>query len=573
MPITDANISTKYARWGLRHNPFTPLAPVQDYVRRAVFTGHENHLTDLLDHLVSARSCCIFGTYGMGKTFLMLESRACLREKYPDVLPVYERVLPRQAFEITILDGLSKALRQWSGETSGTWVDPGLSVVTRVDKGEIDPLLVIRDLVGKARASGIYPAFLIDDVDRFQDVTSVKSMIDTTRELNNLECSIVLPGNPDNLTRRLRTAGQGLFDTVVLDPFSPEEYKRMIMRYLETARGDCDWPQQRVGGRPLIFLCCAQEDNSDVIGLYDRLQLLGYRPWTESRDIPAGADRQFEIDEAIRTASFFIACLSKNSIDRRGVIQKQLREALDRVDQLLRRDIFLIPVRFDDSPVPEVLRRYQPINIDSPLAVDQLHKSFREGLRRRVSSLPIGKPESGGDLSLNPFEDGAIAAILAKMGIEGATPRLLVRSCSILLGLAADQQLDTITEKFVRAHWNHIGGSILADEEHLERLIAILQELAERGGHVDEDIDLQSLRKMLDGNPGRFINLVQRIEGAEDIFIVKEKDGMTNIELSPLISATFVKDILMKSKLDEFRRKYLQGESPVRVVKEWSELR
>jgi len=128
--------------------------------------------------------------------------------------------------------------------------------------------------------------------------------------------------------------------------------------------------------------------------------------------------------------------------------------------------------------------------------------------------------------------------------MEAVTPRLIITCCNKLLSLAADEKKETISKDFVEGNWERIGGNILANEGSLDRLIAIINELADKNGHIDEEIDLQSLKR------------IQEVEGFEDIFVIQEEEGMTSVELSPIISPEFIKETLIKMKLDDFRRRY-----------------
>jgi TIR domain len=306
-----------------------------------------------------------------------------------------------------------------------------------------------------------------------------------------------------------------------------------------------------------------------VDGLYNSLTARGYQPWMESRDIPPGAERSNEIDEAIRKAAFFVACLSRHSVDRRG-IQKPLRDALKRLEELVRRDIFIIPLRMDATTVPFELQDYQEADFRDPDVLAHLDRAFREGLQRRQNDLYPYRPDRVEEavLSLHPFEEPAFSTILARISLAASTPRLVVHACSTLLQLAAEQESERVTEEFVVTNWHTVGGRLLANEKELDRLITILQELAEQDGKIDEEVDLQTLQRMLDGNPGRFLDLIRRVEGVEEIISIKEQEGMTSIELSPLISPEFVRDILVKTKLDEFRRRYRQEESLEQSIRE-----
>jgi hypothetical protein len=539
----------KYAQWGLKHNPFIPTAPILDNIRRAVFTGYEHKLDDLNMFLQTAQSCCIHGTYGMGKTFLMLEAKSHLQEKCPEILPVYGRVLPGQDFDMAVLDILYKAIRDRKLGFGEKDAEDLLTVqgnkVEEIRAKRTDHFHLIQELVEYVRSHGLRPAFLIDDVDRVQ---RVKSMTDTARELNSLDASIVLPSNPNNLTKMILTVGEGIFNTIELRPFAQDQFKLMISRYLETARENSEYGETSSITPPMVFLGHAKEDQARAERLRDHLKSIGYHPWMASSDIRVGEKWEESINKAISTCTFFIACLSHHSVSKRGFIQKEFRMALDRAKELIDGDIFIIPVLFDDCDIPEDFKKYHAVKFNSngTIEFEQLNKSLSDGLRRRARGMNKHQAQAYNQINLSPFEEQAISYALDRIGSKLVTPRKVLIACKKFLDLAADQDLEGISKKFFETNWDNLSLKILEEEQNPERAIAIIIELAELNGRVDEEIDLETLTQLLAGIPGEFIDFVRKVEEFEDVFDVQEKDGMTTIELSPLISADFVKETLKR---------------------------
>jgi hypothetical protein len=114
---------------------------------------------------------------------------------------------------------------------------------------------------------------------------------------------------------------------------------------------------------PIIFLSYARKDSANVKQLYCNLNQAGYRPWMDIEDILPGKDWEKNIIKAINSTAIFIACLSKNSFDRRGMIQVELKEALLVWRQKLDEDIYLIPVRFEICDVPDSLKKFQWVDL------------------------------------------------------------------------------------------------------------------------------------------------------------------------------------------------------------------
>ena len=105
-----------------------------------------------------------------------------------------------------------------------------------------------------------------------------------------------------------------------------------------------------------VFISYAKEDSEIAKKLYDDLRKVGINAWLDSENLLPGQNWRTVIHDAIRKCRFFIPLLSSYSISKRGYIQKELKIALDILDELPREDIFIIPIRLDESrPSHEIL--------------------------------------------------------------------------------------------------------------------------------------------------------------------------------------------------------------------------
>lgn len=130
------------------------------------------------------------------------------------------------------------------------------------------------------------------------------------------------------------------------------------------------------------FISYTRLDKVFVEQLYDRLKDAGFSPWMDTKNILPGEDWKRAITQAIRTSTFFLACLSKNSVRKRGVIQEKLNEALDIWKQKLHDDIYLIPVRLDECDVPESLKKFQWVDLFSEEGFEKLTQAITAGIKR-----------------------------------------------------------------------------------------------------------------------------------------------------------------------------------------------
>ena len=133
---------------------------------------------------------------------------------------------------------------------------------------------------------------------------------------------------------------------------------------------------------PQIFLCYARKDEKPVAELYKKLSDAGLKPFMDTKDILPGEDWKQKLMNTIREAPFFLACLSSNSIDKRGVIQEEIREALDVWRQKLDSDIYFIPVRLEDCAVPGALAKFQWVDLFHDDGFERLKLAIDTGLER-----------------------------------------------------------------------------------------------------------------------------------------------------------------------------------------------
>lgn len=132
-----------------------------------------------------------------------------------------------------------------------------------------------------------------------------------------------------------------------------------------------------------IFLNYTRTNQAQVETIYDFLESRGYTPWMDSKDIHGGQDWDRAIKQAIHNATFFIACLSTSSANRRGVLQQEIKEALDRWDGMLLDDIYLIPLKLEHCDIPSRLQHLQAINWFESDGKDRLVKAIQKGLEIR----------------------------------------------------------------------------------------------------------------------------------------------------------------------------------------------
>lgn len=137
----------------------------------------------------------------------------------------------------------------------------------------------------------------------------------------------------------------------------------------------------------MLFLSYAQADAGAVAGLYDRLKNAGFRPWMAGQDILPGETVRAATERALRQAEFVLVCLSPDSVDRRGALQREIRQALDLREEMLPGDIYVIPVRLRPCEMPDSLQEVLPVDLFEPNGFDRLLVALRVGSEQRAADL------------------------------------------------------------------------------------------------------------------------------------------------------------------------------------------
>jgi hypothetical protein len=141
-----------------------------------------------------------------------------------------------------------------------------------------------------------------------------------------------------------------------------------------------------VNPSPRIFINYAREDEDQIKELYEYLNREGFSPWLDRIDLIGGEPWEAMIKRAARSADIFLACLSKVSVQKRGVIEDERREALLVRRTLPELDGSLIPVRLESCESPEELKGFQWIDWFDPAGRRQLTVALRHALQSRAQT-------------------------------------------------------------------------------------------------------------------------------------------------------------------------------------------
>jgi len=143
-----------------------------------------------------------------------------------------------------------------------------------------------------------------------------------------------------------------------------------------------------------IFISYAHEDIETAKRLYFDLKRLRVDSWLDKEDLLPGQDWESTIHRVIKESSHVLFLISRHSVNKRGFIQKELRQALDVLQEFPPDQIFIIPCRLDDTtPSHEMLAKLHWVD---------LFPSYEDGLARIAKSLglEVPKSEEKGDVSV-----------------------------------------------------------------------------------------------------------------------------------------------------------------------------
>ncbi len=257
-----------FKKWGIEANPFDAHPPSDEEERARLFTGRESELDLVLSHLGQNRAFLVYGLYGIGKTMFMKEVQRRLRLHSKHLLTPYKLYVAQVPFIYAVLKGVAQELKRVKVEEAdetlrlltegpesvsferGTGFEAQLGVdsthlkggtggkrIKTVEREGIpDPYTKTEQLIALAAKKGRGLFIVVDEVDRYADLAQVHRIVGDSKTLKGYGASIMLPGHPTNITKRLLTDGGGTFIEIPLHQMQKEELVQVMIRYLNSVR-------------------------------------------------------------------------------------------------------------------------------------------------------------------------------------------------------------------------------------------------------------------------------------------------------------------------------------------------
>lgn len=132
-----------------------------------------------------------------------------------------------------------------------------------------------------------------------------------------------------------------------------------------------------------VFISYARPDQQVAVEVYEALLASGFSPWLDERKIKGGQNWEFEIQRALEKSTIVIILWSQHSKDRRGYVQKEIKLALDKLQEKLVDDIFIVPVLLDQTlEIPEQLQNIHCLNYNEPDFLKRMDEAITHQIER-----------------------------------------------------------------------------------------------------------------------------------------------------------------------------------------------
>lgn len=166
---------------------------------------------------------------------------------------------------------------------------------------------------------------------------------------------------------------------------------------------------------PSIFLSYAKKDKNKVRKIYNKLLDEKLNPWVDFEDLLPGEDWEQIILSTIRKARLVLVFLSKNSVSKRGYVQKEITEALDMADRMPEGYIYLIPVKLEECQVPSRLAKWHWVELNEETGLEKLVNSIRSNIFKAAERGKSKKKKSNKNIDEKPTpEEIIVNKILAR---------------------------------------------------------------------------------------------------------------------------------------------------------------
>ena len=138
-----------------------------------------------------------------------------------------------------------------------------------------------------------------------------------------------------------------------------------------------------------VFISYPSEQEKVAREIFYFLRSLGLDPWFDKEKLVAGQDWFNEIKSAQQDTDLTILVYFSETLDKKGVIQREIKEILDQITVRPFGHIYLVSIRTKELRLPTELAKYQYIDFFSQNWKIQLARSVELKLQQLSENIPI----------------------------------------------------------------------------------------------------------------------------------------------------------------------------------------
>ncbi|KAB1593815.1 TIR domain-containing protein [Burkholderia cepacia] len=140
-----------------------------------------------------------------------------------------------------------------------------------------------------------------------------------------------------------------------------------------------------------VFVSYAKEDRDLALKYYDLLLQEGTAPWMDVKHLLPGQNWEAEIDKAFSDANVVVLLMSKKSVNKRGFVQREANDAIERLRYKQPTDIYVIPLLLEPCDVPgHIAGRLQYVDLNTAGAWEQVQASLKIAAEQQSIELAKG---------------------------------------------------------------------------------------------------------------------------------------------------------------------------------------
>lgn len=155
-----------------------------------------------------------------------------------------------------------------------------------------------------------------------------------------------------------------------------------------------------------VFVSYAKEDRDRALKYYDLLTQEGASPWLDVKQLLPGQNWEAEIEKAFSDANVVVLLLSKQSVNKRGFVQREANDAIERLRYKQPTDIYVIPLLLEPCEVPaHIAGRLQYVDLNTTGSWEQVRASLKLAAEQQSIELAQGINAGPFRIFTDKFED------------------------------------------------------------------------------------------------------------------------------------------------------------------------